>query len=206
MATRPGTCPATVRMYLGLKSPLRHRRKSRSESCNSRSFSLAGLQVMLWTQSWAQTELDTEGAGGRWPRTWASGGARGSTVSICRRGRMGGGARRGSGASAPRASVRGGPAMSSYVFVDELSRPYHPVRLTRTSRATTSSGPAGNYPSRSQAHFATVALLAGVHPKVVAERHGHASTQITLVRYSHVIESIQLSAAEAIGRFLQQAE
>ena len=52
---------------------------------------------------------------------------------------------------------------------------------------------------------ATVVLLVGVHPKVVTERHGHASTQITLDRYSHVIESMQADAAEAIGRFLQEA-
>ena len=50
---------------------------------------------------------------------------------------------------------------------------------------------------------ATVALLAGVHPKVVSERHGHASTQITLDCYSHVLESMQEAAADAIGRFLQ---
>jgi hypothetical protein len=51
---------------------------------------------------------------------------------------------------------------------------------------------------------ATVALLAGVHPKVVSERHGHAS-QITLDRYSHVLASMQEAAADAIGRFLQSA-
>jgi integrase len=49
---------------------------------------------------------------------------------------------------------------------------------------------------------ATVALLA-VHPKVVSERHGHACTQITLDRYSHVLESMQEAAADAIGRFLR---
>ena len=49
-------------------------------------------------------------------------------------------------------------------------------------------------------------LLAGVHPKVVSERHGHASTQITLDRYSHVLESMQEAAADAIGRFLRPDE
>ena len=46
-------------------------------------------------------------------------------------------------------------------------------------------------------------MLAGVHPKVVSERHGHASTQITLDRYSHVLASMQEAAADTIGRFLQ---
>jgi integrase len=102
------------------------------------------------------------------------------------------------------ASIRGGPAMSIYVFVDELGRPYHPVRLTRTLHALQRRAGLPEITLHDLRHTsATVALLAGVHPKVVAERHGHASTQITLDRYSHVLESMQLSAAEAIGRFLQ---
>ena len=52
---------------------------------------------------------------------------------------------------------------------------------------------------------ATVALLAGVHPKVVSERHAHALTQITLDRYSHVIETMQADAAAAIGAFLSKS-
>jgi integrase len=51
--------------------------------------------------------------------------------------------------------------------------------------------------------LATIALLAGVHPKVVSERHGHASTQITPDRYSDVLESMREAAADAIGRFLR---
>ena len=105
------------------------------------------------------------------------------------------------------ASVRGDPAMSSYVFVDEFGRPYHPVRLTRTLHALQRRAGLPEITLHDLRHTAaTVALLAGVHPKVVTERHGHASTQITLDRYSHVIESMQVSAAEAIGRFLQQAD
>jgi integrase len=37
---------------------------------------------------------------------------------------------------------------------------------------------------------------------VVSERQGHASTQITLDRYTHVLESMQTAAADAIGQFL----
>jgi integrase len=97
--------------------------------------------------------------------------------------------------------------MSSYVFVDELGGPYHPVRLTRTLHALQRRTGLPEITLHDLRHTsATVALLAGVHPKVVAERHGHASTQITLDRYSHVIESMQVSAAEAIGRFLQQGD
>ncbi len=50
--------------------------------------------------------------------------------------------------------------------------------------------------------MATIALRAGVHPKVVSERLGHASVQITLDTYSHVMPDIQGEAAEAIERVL----
>ncbi|MDP9225397.1 MAG: site-specific integrase, partial [Actinomycetota bacterium] len=44
---------------------------------------------------------------------------------------------------------------------------------------------------------ATLMLLAGVHPKVVSERLGHASVGITLDTYSHVLPTMQSEAALA---------
>jgi integrase len=38
-------------------------------------------------------------------------------------------------------------------------------------------------------------LKAGVHPKIVQERLGHASIQITLDTYSHVVPGLQEAAA-----------
>ena len=49
---------------------------------------------------------------------------------------------------------------------------------------------------------ASLALAAGVHPKVVSERLGHANISITLDLYSHVIEDMQSEAAEQIGALL----
>jgi integrase len=46
---------------------------------------------------------------------------------------------------------------------------------------------------------ATLMLGAGVHPKVVQERLGHASIQITLDTYSHVIPGMQADAAVKVG-------
>ena len=46
---------------------------------------------------------------------------------------------------------------------------------------------------------ATLALAAGVHPKVVSERLGHANVSITLDTYSHVIPAMQADAAERIA-------
>ncbi len=105
------------------------------------------------------------------------------------------------------AMIRGDNELAAYVFVDEDGEPYHPARLTRTLHVLQRRAGLPEITLHDLRHTsATVALLAGVHPKVVTERHGHASTQITLDRYSHVIESMQADAAEAIGRFLAPAE
>ncbi len=47
---------------------------------------------------------------------------------------------------------------------------------------------------------ATLLLLAGENPKVVSERLGHASIEITLNTYSHVLPSMQKAAAEKLDR------
>ena len=46
---------------------------------------------------------------------------------------------------------------------------------------------------------ATLALCAGVHPKIVSERLGHANIGITLDTYSHAIPAIQEEAAVKIA-------
>ncbi len=105
------------------------------------------------------------------------------------------------------AVLRGDDGVPGHVFVDEFGQPYHPERITRILHGLQRRAGLPEITLHDLRHTsATVALLAGVHPKVVTERHGHASTQITLDRYSHVLESMQVTAAEAIGRFLQPAE
>lgn len=46
---------------------------------------------------------------------------------------------------------------------------------------------------------ATLALQAGVHPKVVQERLGHSDISITLQTYSHVLPGMQEEAAEQVA-------
>jgi integrase len=47
--------------------------------------------------------------------------------------------------------------------------------------------------------YATLALMAGVHPKVVSERLGHANIGITLNLYSHVTEGMDREAADLVA-------
>jgi integrase len=49
---------------------------------------------------------------------------------------------------------------------------------------------------------ATLLLSANVHPKVVSERLGHATTSITLDTYSHVTETMGRGAADTMGAVL----
>ena len=106
-------------------------------------------------------------------------------------------------AMAGEAEKTGELTVSEYVVVDEFGDPDQRAQLTRYLHSLQRRAGLPEitlHDLRDTA--ATVALVAGVHPKVVSERHGHASTQITLDRYSHVIESMQTAAADAIGQFL----
>ena len=46
-------------------------------------------------------------------------------------------------------------------------------------------------------------LRAGVHPKVVSERLGHATVGLTLDTYSHVLPDLQRDAAEVMDGVLR---
>jgi integrase len=47
--------------------------------------------------------------------------------------------------------------------------------------------------------WASLALRAGVHPKVLADRLGHTTTNITLNISSPVVEGMQTQAAENVA-------
>lgn len=47
---------------------------------------------------------------------------------------------------------------------------------------------------------ATLMLQAGVHPKVVSERLGHSSIEITMDRYSHVLPTIQRGGVKKFAK------
>jgi integrase len=62
------------------------------------------------------------------------------------------------------------------------------------------------YPFWGQGTHATLILKAGVHPKVVSERLGHANIGITLDIYSHVLPGLQETAAEKFDRIFEADE
>jgi integrase len=49
---------------------------------------------------------------------------------------------------------------------------------------------------------ATLALSAGIHPKVVSERLGHSTVSITLDTYSHAIPAMQEDAAAKVAALI----
>ncbi|WP_366247571.1 tyrosine-type recombinase/integrase [Terribacillus aidingensis] len=51
---------------------------------------------------------------------------------------------------------------------------------------------------------ATLLLKIGVHARVLQERLGHASIQITLDTYSHLIPGMQSAAAKMLGQLFNK--
>lgn len=86
------------------------------------------------------------------------------------------------------------------VFAKVDGTPVHPERFSR--EFTRRSARLGLPPIRLhdlRHGWATMALAAGVHPKVVQERLGHASISITLDTYSHVSPALHGEAAETVA-------
>lgn len=89
---------------------------------------------------------------------------------------------------------------SEYVFRQENGLPYHPDFVTQSfQKAVAASGqPRIRLHDLRHTH-ATLALQAGIHPKVVSERLGHANISITLDVYSHAIPAMEEEAAAKIA-------
>ena len=87
------------------------------------------------------------------------------------------------------------------VFTREDGEPVHPDRFSRdwfAQHLKAADLPRIRFHDLRHTH-ATMALAAGVHPKVVSERLGHATISITLDTYSHAIPALQEEAAEKIA-------
>ena len=82
------------------------------------------------------------------------------------------------------------------VFCRPDGGPLHPERFSRTFDREIAKTDLPRIRLHDLRHsWATLALTAGVHPKVVQERLGHAAIGITLDTYSHVTEGLHGDAA-----------
>ena len=92
---------------------------------------------------------------------------------------------------------------SDFVFAGFDGEPYRPDSLSAAFRhaAARASLPDVHFHVTRHTH-ASLLLAAGVHPKVVSERLGHASVAFTLDTYSHVMPGLQEAAAERLDQIL----
>jgi integrase len=95
-----------------------------------------------------------------------------------------------------------GPAYqdSGHVFTREDGVPYSPDYVTRAFRKAVAAADLPRMRLHDLRHtWASLALAAGVNPKVVSERLGHATVGFTLDTYSHVLPGLQKDAAERVA-------
>ena len=92
---------------------------------------------------------------------------------------------------------------SGYVFTLENGEHLDPEDVTRYFRQAVKKAMLPKIRLHDLRHtHATLALQAGVHPKVVSERLGHATVSITLDTYSHAIPAMQEEAAALIAELV----
>lgn len=85
-----------------------------------------------------------------------------------------------------------------------IGDPVNPATFTRWTKQQAGVPPLTPHDAARHG-WATLALTAGVPPKVVQERLGHSSISITMDRYSHVIEGMDRAAAEAVAALIEQS-
>ena len=87
------------------------------------------------------------------------------------------------------------------VFADPFGKPYDPTSFTHAFKQMARQAGLPNLRLHDLRHLhATLLLSEGIHAKVVSDRLGHSSVQITSDLYSHVTPTIQREAADAIER------
>lgn len=90
-----------------------------------------------------------------------------------------------------------------YVFTYQDGRPPHPDTIRqRFDRLAAAAGLARNTFDDLRHCYATAALKAGVSPKVVSDRIGHANVGFFLETYAHVLKKDDREADEQAASFL----
>ena len=92
---------------------------------------------------------------------------------------------------------------SGFVFTREDGQPYHPERVSTLFVQAVKKAGLPRIRLHDLRHtYATLALSAGVHPKIVSERLGHANIGITLDCYSHCLPALSEEAACRVAALL----
>jgi integrase len=93
------------------------------------------------------------------------------------------------------------------VFVDGWGEVVHPSWVTKRFGELAAGAGLPRIRLHDLRHtHATLALQAGIHPKIVSERLGHSTVSLTLDVYSHALPHLQREAADALGRLLWDDE
>ena len=86
------------------------------------------------------------------------------------------------------------------VFRDERGGALHPAAVSKRFRDLVEDTDLPRIRLHDLRHtHATLALQAGIHPKIVSERLGHSTVAFTLDVYSHALPTLQRDAAERLG-------
>jgi len=94
-----------------------------------------------------------------------------------------------------------------FVFIRPDGSPMNPSAVTLAFRRIIKRAGLKDIRIHDLRHtHATLMLKAGIHPKVVSERLGHANIGITLDIYSHVLPGLQEAAAEKFDRIFEVGE
>ena len=89
---------------------------------------------------------------------------------------------------------------TGYVFTRDDGEPLHPQSVSRAFDRAIAAAKLPRIRLHDLRHtHASLALAAGINPKVISERLGHATVSITLDTYSHAIPALQEEAAERIA-------
>jgi integrase len=92
------------------------------------------------------------------------------------------------------------------VFTDAIGGPIHPQAFSEAFERHVTAAGLRRIPLHGLRHtHATLALQAGVHPKVVSDRLGHFSAAFTLDVYSDSIPALQEGAAATVAALVRNS-
>ncbi|MGH9890829.1 MAG: tyrosine-type recombinase/integrase [bacterium] len=89
------------------------------------------------------------------------------------------------------------------VFCEADGSPLNPAGVSKRFRRMSAESALPTIRLHDLRHtHATLALMAGIHPKVVSERLGHATIAVTLDTYSHAVPALQSEAATRVANLI----